>query len=359
MALTVLIKPSSCKCNLRCRYCFYTDIAENREIKDYGFMSAEIAGKLIARAFETDEKEILFAFQGGEPMLIGLKFYELFVKTVRKYSGKRKKIYYTIQTNGTLIDDKFAAFFKKHGFLVGVSLDGNETIHDQDRINFDKKGSFYAVMRGIRCLERAKADFNIVAVVNRHSCGKIKNTYEFFKSMKFKYLQFIPCIDTVHEDSQFMMNNGEMFFYMSQLFDCWYEDIMKGDYVSIRNFDNYVAILQGRAPENCAMCGVCGNYFTVEADGSVFPCDFYCVDRWSLGNIMSSSFAELDNEVSRNFVKESLMKHKKCTACRYFFICRNGCKKDRIEGLNRYCEAYKRFFAKKEKQLLFLAKNLK
>lgn len=356
--LTILIKPSSGKCNLNCKYCFYADETSNREVADYGFMTDEIADKLIERAFESEENEILFAFQGGEPMLTGLSFYERFVKEVKKRQGK-KKVYYTIQTNGTLIDDKFAKFFRKHDFLVGVSLDGDEQTHDRNRVERGGKGSFDKVMRGIKRLEKARVDFNIVAVVDKKNCTEIKKTYEFFKSRGFRYLQFIPCVDTLGGDSGFMMNDREMLAYMSELFDLWYDDILKGDYVSIRNFDNYVGILQGRAPENCSMCGVCGNYFTVEADGSVFPCDFYCVDEWYLGNIADAPLCELGAEASEKFVAESRVKNRKCERCRFFFICRNGCKKDRIGGLNRYCESFGKFFATKERKLSFLARNLK
>lgn len=155
MALTVLIKPASGKCNLRCRYCFYADEAENRAVGDYGFMSAETAENVVRRAFETGEREYIFAFQGGEPMLAGLAFYEAFVRRVGEYNKKRAKVHYMIQTNGTLIDGAFAKFFKRSGFLVGVSLDGDAAVHDADRLTADGRGSFARVEEGIRRLEEA------------------------------------------------------------------------------------------------------------------------------------------------------------------------------------------------------------
>lgn len=357
MALTVLIKPASGKCNLRCRYCFYADEAENRAVGDYGFMSAETAENVVRRAFETGEREYIFAFQGGEPMLAGLSFYEAFVRRVGEYNKKRAKVHYTIQTNGTLIDGAFAKFFKRSGFLVGVSLDGDAAVHDADRLTADGRGSFARVEEGIRRLEEAGADFNIVSVVNKKNYKKIGQTYRFFREKGFRWLQFIPCVDTVRSGSPFMLRSGQMARYLCELFDLWFEDLLHGGRVSVRNFDNYLSILRGQQPENCAMCGVCGNYFTVEADGSVFPCDFYCMDEWLLGNVNESPFSAMRGALAEKFVEESKEVPKACAGCRYFFLCRNGCKKDRVQGRNRYCAAYRKFFARKERQLLFLAQR--
>lgn len=256
MALTVLIKPASGKCNLRCRYCFYADEAENRAVGDYGFMSAETAENVVRRAFETGEREYIFAFQGGEPMLAGLAFYEAFVRRVGEYNKKRAKVHYTIQTNGTLIDGAFAKFFKRSGFLVGVSLDGDAAVHDADRLTADGRGSFARVEEGIRRLEEAGADFNIVSVVNKKNYKKIGQTYRFFREKGFRWLQFIPCVDTVRSGSPFMLRSGQMARYLCELFDLWFEDLLHGG----RVVGGGAGCLYGRKP--CAVGRARGRVIT-------------------------------------------------------------------------------------------------
>ncbi len=200
--LSVMVKPSSSKCNLKCKYCFYNSIADEREVSDYGFLSEEALEVIVNRIEEYCDGGVCnIGFQGGEPMLIGLDFYK---KLVELTSSKKTKFNFMIQTNGTLITEDFAKFFYDNKFLVGVSLDGNKDMHDLNRVNHSQNGSFKEVMKGIDLLKKYNVDFNILVVVTRALSNKIESCYKFLRKNDFNYIQFIPFIEAL-EESSFMI----------------------------------------------------------------------------------------------------------------------------------------------------------
>ncbi len=360
-SLSLLIKPASGNCQLRCRYCFYEDVTKSRQVSNLGQMSLETLDKLVSNAVSETTQVLSFSFQGGEPTLSGLDFYREFVRLVHHYKAEYQKptlrVHNVIQTNGMLIDDAWCAFLKENNFLVGLSIDGDKAIHDANRLDAQGKGTYNRVLRAARLLEKHKVEFNILTVVTRELARRGKHVYQTLKKSGFKYLQFIPCIEDFGEEpgsSPYALTAERYGDFLKDLFDAWYKDFMNGQYISIRHFDNWVHMLQGKPPETCSMSGSCTCYGVVEADGSVYPCDFYVLDEWRLGAIQDQSFESmLTCDRAKAFVEASIPIAATCRDCRYYPICRTGCRRDREPlntgngddpSLNVYCEAYKQFF---------------
>lgn len=346
-----LIKPASAKCNIDCAYCFYKDISNRRNTKDYGFMSLETLEKIVKKAYQEIENNVIFAFQGGEPLLAGIEFYNHFFNLLEKYNINNIKTDVSIQTNGLLIDDDFAKLFKKHNVLVGVSLDGPKNIHNLFRKDYQKRPTQEKVLQAIKILQKYEVDFNILTVITKYVARNIKEIYQFFKTEDFKYLQFIEVLDRNFLQTgkeRFSLSNQDYYKFLNDLFILWYSDFNNGKYISIRNFDIMIhKILGNEESIPCFSKGVCRNQNIIEANGEVFPCDFYVIDSYSLGNIMNKPIKALyENETLKYFLNESVIFPKECRQCKYFYLCRNGCRRFRVNGKYYYCEATYRFYDK-------------
>ena len=352
--LNLLIKPASSSCNLRCRYCFYYDVADNREVKNYGIMNDDTLENMVKKVFDDVEYSANFAFQGGEPTMAGIEFFEKFHKFVEKYNTKKIIVNFSLQTNGTLLNKKWLELFKKHNYLIGLSLDGNKEMHDTFRIDAKGEGTFSRVLKAAKMMKKAEVEFNILCVVNKLIAQNGKLVYNFFKNNGFRYYQFIPCLDSLScsEEKDYTLTAEDYGKFLDETFNLWYEDMMSGKRISVRHFDNYTKILLGEEPEACDMVGHCNMNAVLESDGSMYPCDFYVLDEFKVGNINESSFEELfKSEAEMRFLRTSLAVDEKCKVCRYFKICRGGCRRHKeltAEGNyeNRFCESYKYFFEK-------------
>lgn len=354
MPVNVLIKPVSGSCNLRCAYCFYTDEMDNRSIGNCGVMTKETARVLIRKFLDGAQGHCHFGFQGGEPVLAGLSFYEFFVDCVNQYKAADLEVTYSIQTNGTLLDEKWAEFLGKHGFLVGVSLDGTEEVHDSCRKDRNGNGTFGKVMDGIALLKQYHVDFNILTVVHRETVRHTNLIYNFFRRNQFWYQQYVECLDPLYEaagQQSYSLTPEEYGVFLKTLFRKWYRDMMQGRYVYIRYFENLLFIMAGHCPESCSMWGRCGKQWVVEADGSVYPCDFYALDEWKLGNILDHSVQEMDERRDQSgFIAMSEKQPEQCLSCKWFVLCRNGCRRncepvrDGMRSVNYFCSAYREFF---------------
>lgn len=344
--LSMLIKPVSASCNMHCQYCFYTDVSANRKTMNYGIMSPETMQQVIKRAFAFAEGSVSFAFQGGEPTMAGLEFFQDFVNTVRCYNFRNIPVSYALQTNSYALHEDLCAFFAKNNFLIGVSVDGTRDIHDYFRKGSNGEGSYDQVMRGIDLLAKYDVSYNVLCVVSSLVADQAKACWNNLK--RHRFLQFIPCIDgfdgALHKYSLTAHAYGR---FLIETFQYYERAYYSGKPVSERRFDNYLSIILGQYPEACGMSGICGQYFLVEADGGVYPCDFYALDEWRLGSVYTDSlFKMAKSELATNFLASSRMHPEICRQCPYYVLCRDGCRRDREQTntKNRFCESYKMFF---------------
>lgn len=353
MHRTFLIKPASGACNMACTYCFYNDEGENRTTKSYGMMSTSTAHALIDKALHDGSDSASFGFQGGEPTLAGLDFLSDFVSYARSKADSRS-VHFSLQTNGYAIDRQWAALFREHGFLIGLSLDGSKRYHDEYRLDKSGKGTYNRVFNNAKMLQREGVDFNILVTTTRQIARNVDELYDFFKRNGFRYLQFTPCIDPIASKRgslDYSLTTETFSSFLIRLFRLYYRDWKRGQYTSIRYFDNLISLMIRGWAEECGMNGVCGSYYVIEADGSVFPCDFYVLDGYRMGNINVDSFDELDKKRDEiGFIEKSRKVAEDCRTCRYYRLCRGGCKRDREDfathelGKTYLCEAYKTFF---------------
>lgn len=363
--LSLLIKPASSLCNMRCKYCFYHDIAENRENRSFGIMNSVTAENLIKKAIDFAEKSVSFIFQGGEPTLAGLDFFEIFTQTVKRLNTKGLKVNYAIQTNGINIDEYFAELFSKNNFLVGLSLDGIRDINDFLRIDSNENGTHKKIISTARLFDKYKIEYNILTVISAYTAKHIQKIYNYYKKCGFRYLQFIPCLDSLESEpfpSNFSLTPQLYEAFLKNLFRLWYNDLLSDNYISIRYFENLVGLARGERPEQCGLVGHCSGQFVIEGDGTTFPCDFYCLDWWKTGNINDLTFEEIsksDNMI--RFIQTSLSKHDNCNTCKVYYLCRGGCRRERFInpdetlGENIYCDALYNFLIQAEPYLKNIA----
>ncbi|MBR5410262.1 MAG: SPASM domain-containing protein [Clostridia bacterium] len=335
--LSLLVKPAAGLCNMRCGYCFYRAASE---LRDNRIMAPETADELISKIAAARPSALSVAFQGGEPTLAGLDFFKDFVRKMKE--AVPCPVGYSLQTNGLLIDGAWAAFLKENAFLVGVSLDGDRRTNDRYRVDNHGESVLPRVLEAVSALKKHGVDFNVLSVIDDENAKDIDATWKYFKKHGFGFLQFIPYVD---EGGGPKLTPEAYETFLKRSFDLWYEDLTRGEYISVRHIDNYVGILMGRQPESCAMRGLCGGYFTMEANGDIYPCDFYCKEEYKIGSVFDDEpFTQ--NEKQRRFIEDSLTIRETCKSCEYYALCRGGCRRDRTDGLtkNRYCAAYRGFF---------------
>lgn len=352
--IQLLIKPASGNCNMRCTYCFYYDEMQKRETASYGFMSPDTLETMVRKVLEYADAECTFAFQGGEPSLVGLDFYRSLMNFQKKYNTKHVKISNAIQTNGYAVTEEWAEFLAENHFLVGLSLDGIKYTHDAYRLDAGQKGTFAEIMRTAQLFDKKKVEYNILTVVNRRTAERIPRIYDFYKKNHWKYQQYIACLDPLGEPPggrEYSLTPEAYGQFLIQLFNLWYLDLQKGKQPYIRMFENYISILMGYEPEACDQRGLCSIQYVVEADGSVYPCDFYVLNEYRMGNFNEDSIEDMTRKGRElGFVEASLNKPEECRACPYAFLCRGGCRRNRETaadgslGQNYFCPSYQAFF---------------
>ena len=363
----LLIKPASGACNLRCKYCFYTDEMRNREHAVRGIMTDDclctVIEKALARAESTEGPggTLSLGFQGGEPTLAGLDFFRRAVSFAGEKKSEGFRINWFLQTNGTLIDEQWAAFLAENHFLCGLSFDGFPELNDKNRRRPDGKGSSRDVLRAASLLRKAGADFNILSVLTGEAARSPAKIYNYLRKNGFAWHQFIPCIAPLGgEDTPWTLDSVRYGSFLRSCFDLWFADVEKGSFVYNREFENWIGILAGILPEECGMRGVCSPQYLIESDGSVYPCDFYALDSFRLGNLTTDSFDDVDaRRKELRFIEDSEKLSPECDGCRWLALCRGGCRRNRDEnGKNRFCEAYRSFFEYAYPRMEYLAKKI-
>ena len=246
--LHLLIKPASGNCNLRCKYCFYADITEKREIPSFGMMSEETLEVLVQKALSSGAPQVTFAFQGGEPTLVGLEFYRTLIRLQKLYNTNNTVIHNAIQTNGMLMDEEWAKFFAENKFLVGLSMDGNAVVNDLHRVDAKGDGTHKRLMQVVRLFKAHNVEFNILTVVSAKVAKEIKSIYAFYKRSGLPYQQYIPCLDPFGEERggyNYSLTPQLYEKFLKDLFDLWFDDVIHGVFIYNRYFENLVGMLLG------------------------------------------------------------------------------------------------------------------
>lgn len=349
----VMIKPASGLCNMRCRYCFYADEMKKRGQASYGIMSTETLENVIREIFNFAEKQCTIAFQGGEPTLAGLDFYKKCLELEKKYNTKKISVSHALQTNGYALDEQWYSFFAENHFLIGLSIDGIKATHDAYRKDTKKQDTYFHILETAKGLRRAGVEFNILTVVHGRTAPRIRKIYESYKKLGFSWQQYIACLDPIQEkqgQEEYSLTPEMYGNFLIELFELWDLDLRQGKAPYIRQFENYIGILLGQPPESCEQRGICGFQNIVEGDGSVYPCDFYVLDNYCLGNLKTDSFETIEQRRKESrFVENSINHSEHCRSCNYFALCRGGCRRHREQpgtepGENYFCESYQMFF---------------
>lgn len=347
---SLLIKPSSADCNLRCEYCFYLDHASLYPETSIHRMSEDTLEEMIRSYMETNQPMYSFGWQGGEPTLMGVDFFKKVVEYQQKY-GNGRQVSNGLQTNGTLITDEMAELFAKNKFLLGVSLDGPEHIHDHYRVNVGNGGTHAKVMQGIDRLKKHGVEFNILTLVSQSNVGHAKEVYHYLKSNGFYFHQYIPCVefDAQGNHVPYSITGKQWGQFLIELFNEWKkEDTYR---ISIRGFDAILSFMVLGQMNVCTMGGNCCQYFVVEYNGDIYPCDFFVEEKLKLGNLNHDTWQDMqDSDLYKEFGHQKNQWNEACKNCKYLYYCSGDCLKHRIYHQNKpqniswLCEGWKMFF---------------
>ncbi|MGI5963821.1 MAG: radical SAM protein [Lawsonibacter sp.] len=333
--LSIMIKPASSLCNMRCRYCFYADVSSLREVQSFGQMSKETLDNILKHIFMDLEPgdKLTLAFQGGEPTLVGLEYFQYLTQQVENYASREIEVHYALQTNGLLLDQAWCAFLKKHQFLVGLSLDGPAEFHDANRLDAERRGTFRRIMNAKRALEREGTEYNVLMVLTGQMARHPQKIWRFIQEQKINFVQFIPCLGPLDgEESPYALTPERYAAFYTVLFDLWFYLYQQGKYISVKLFDDLVHLLAFGQCNACGLLGQCQVQMIVEADGSVYPCDFYVLDEFRAGNLAEEALRSVyQSPVMQAFVHRPEEEKRLCVQCPYQNICNAGCQRMRHE----------------------------
>lgn len=358
---SMLIKPASSLCNLQCKYCFYHDVASHRETYCYDIIDKKTMRSIVEKTvgYFKEPAQISFAFQGGEPTCAGIEVFKEFIQIVNELKQPYHEIHYSIQTNGTLINDEWIRLLKENHFLVGISLDGFKTNHDAIRVDRNQTGTFDKIMETIQLLKDNEIEFNVLTVLTSELSKHAKELYAFYQKHDLSYLQLIPCLDDFQHNSGYSLKPHEFFSFYNDFFDEWFKEVKEGIYRSVTLFDNIIPMFVGIPPQQCGYMGFCSMQYVVEANGDVYPCDFYVLDQYKIGNIKDNTIVELaKSKITQSFIQEEKKKCLECQRCRYVELCKGNCK--RMVGVyydEHYC-GLKEFLQTKEQTIVAIAESL-
>lgn len=350
------IKPVSYTCNLNCDYCFY--LPKGKDMLDGKIMSYSTLESFIKKYIQASDNRVLFTWQGGEPMLCGIDFFKKALELQNKYKGN-KIIENALQTNGTLLNDKWCEFLKQNNFLVGISIDGPKELHDIYRKDKANRGSFDEVLRAINLLKRYKIEFNALCCINKANSGHALEVYQFLKDIGIRYIQFSPVVERYEENNNLAAINQcefkdfsvaalEYGKFMSTIFKYWIKHDIGN--IVIREFENFISQIHSLGALSCVFDNKCMNNLVIESNGDVYQCDQFVYPKYKLFNINEIDALNANEILSNdlNSFKGSLSID--CLNCDYKILCNGGCPKHRVvasknfEYKSYFCQGYKELF---------------
>lgn len=350
-AFSVMAKPASSACNLTCRYCYYLHRADKPPARR---MAREVLEAYVRDtiAAQPGAPEIVFGWQGGEPTLAGLDFFEDAVALQERHCPAATRIVNALQTNGTLIDEDWARFFREHNFLVGLSLDGPAHFHDPLRRDLKGRGSHARALRALSLLSRAEVDVNTLTVVHRLNYQHGREVYRFLRRIGARHMQFIPLVErTAGGIAPWTAPPAGFGRFLCDVFDDWRAKDVGRVFVQI--FEEYASVLAGFAPRLCVFAADCRGTPILEANGDLYSCDHYAYPAYRLGNILETPIGELarsERQIRFGRTKSDPLPGP-CTRCEFLAACFGGCPKHRFSSENYLCPSYRAFFAYAAPQL--------
>lgn len=371
----LMAKPAGPACNLACSYCFYREKEALFNAKSSYKMSDNVLETYIREYIAAvPADEVNFSWQGGEPTLMGIDFFTHAIELQQKYA-QGKRITNSLQTNGVLIDDEWAAFLRKHSFLVGLSLDGPPDIHDTYRVFSDKSPSSSAVLKGLHALQRHNVEYNTLTCVTRTSAKKPLDVYNFLVENGVTFMQFIPIVERIPDTAakelgldlavpvepgeepetahvtRWSVEPRQFGAFLNTIFDYWVQRHVGS--VFVQHFDIALAQWCGVPSHLCFFAQRCGNALIIEHNGDVYACDHYMYPHYKRGNILENKLANMvysDKQRAFGDAKETALPPF-CQRCKVRFACNGGCPKHRFlltkqgdPGLSYLCAGYKKFF---------------
>ncbi len=361
----MLVKPAGPDCNLACEYCFYTPKKALYPQSKKHRMSRQVAEEMIRQYMAMSPQGTTFAWQGGEPTLMGLDFFRLAVALQMKHGGSGQIVSNALQTNGTLIDAEWARFLRRYRFLVGVSIDGPPEVHDKWRVDHGGGPTLDKVLKGVRVLQAEGVEYNALVMLTSHSADKVGLVWEFLREQGIDFFQFIPCLERDAESgemSEYSVTAEQYGEFMCEVFDMWWEPECPETYV--RLFNDLVEVYAGGEGPSCMLKERCGEYVVIEHNGDVYACDFFVDREHCVGNLLKTPLAEIvASEKLEEFALAKGNAGPECESCRWWQQCFGGCPKDRIYGTGRtdcasyLCAGYKMVFEHADARLRELAEQ--
>jgi uncharacterized protein len=382
--LHVIAKPIGPVCNIACEYCFYLRKESLYPKGEQWRMSDDTLEAYVRQYIEAQPNsvdQIDFAFQGGEPTLMGLDFFRRVVRFQQKHGRSGLRIHNSLQTNGIRLDDEWCGFLREHNFLVGLSMDGPEDLHDRYRVDRNGQGTFDQVVRAMERLRSHGVQFNVLCCVNRINGDHPLRVYRFFRESGVDFIQFIPIVERrdgvqLYEDpgdvrpealvTERSVKPKQFGRFLIGVFDEWVRrDVGR---VFVRDFDQALAAWMDVGASLCVYAEECGRATAIEHNGDLYSCDHFVDPDHKLGNIHESPIVELANAPAQEDFghgkSQSLPRY--CRQCEFRFACHGGCPKDRFlktpdgePGLNYLCAGYKMFFAHIDPHMKAMAAELK
>jgi len=363
---SVLIKPSGPDCNLGCTYCFYLEKESLFPETKTHRMTPEVQEEMIRQVMQQSGEAVSLGWQGGEPALMGLDFYKQAIALEKKY-GHGQTVGNGFQTNGTLLDRDWAKFFKQYDWLIGLSLDGPQHIHDRYRLDKGLHPTWEKVEEVARMLLDEGVAVNAMCCITDYSADYAEVLYNYYKELGLNWMQFIPIVETDKEDpskaAPFSLTDEKYGHFLIKLFDLWINDFKNGEpTTSVRHFESVFHSYVGIESPECTMMKECGPYVVVEHNGNVYSCDFFVEPHHRLGNIKHTKIIDMLNSKKQDdFGKAKALLPRKCKFCPWYTKCFGGCTKDRIKDPNdqrqpRFCLSYTMFFEHADAKMRQLAK---
>jgi serine-type anaerobic sulfatase-maturating enzyme len=370
LAFHIMAKPIGPICNIDCTYCFYLDKEKLYPYKKNFRMPDDVLESFIRQKIKNHQvHKVNFSWQGGEPTLLGVEYFRNVVNLQKKYA-QGHHIENSFQTNGILLDDAWCTFFKENNFLVGLSIDGPEEIHNRYRRNKGGKATFKQVMHGLGFLKKHQVEFNTLTVIQAHNSQKPLDVYNFLKEVGSGFMQFIPVVEQNNSSPQrvtdWSVEPGQFGRFLCAIFDEWVRNDVGRYYVQL--FDLALEAWYGMEPGLCVFRETCGTAMAMEHNGDLYSCDHYVYPENKLGNIMASPMASLIiSELQVQFGKNKLDKLPAyCRKCEVRFMCNGECPKNRFvstpdgePGLNYLCAGYKKIFKHIDPYMRFMVSELK